>query len=125
LKDDRLLLTHIHREIVFLRKISAGRCYDDLLTDEYYAHAVIRAIEVIGEAVKNLSTRLKGEHPDIEWREIAGMRDNVIHRYFEINWQIVWNVITDDLPALEPKISALLKEPGVASGTSRHSRRKS
>jgi len=125
LKDDRLLLTHIHREIVFLRKISAGRSYDDLLTDEYYAHAVIRAIEVIGEAVKNLSTQLKEEHPDIEWREIAGMRDNVIHRYFEINWQIVWNVIIDDLPKIEPKISALLKEPGAASDTSRPSRRKS
>jgi uncharacterized protein with HEPN domain len=86
LKDDRLLLTHIHNEIVFLRKISVGRGYDDLLNDEYYAHAVIRAIEVIGEASKNLSASLKGRHPDIEWREIAGMRDKVIHRYFEINW---------------------------------------
>ena len=125
MKDDRLLLTHIHNEIVFLRKITVGRNYDDLLNDEYYAHAVIRAIEVIGEAVKNLSAPLKGGHPDIAWREIAGMRDKVIHRYFEINWQIVWNVITDDLPALEPKIAALLKEPGAASHTSRPSRKKS
>jgi uncharacterized protein with HEPN domain len=125
LKDDRLLLTHIHNEIVFLRKITVGRNYDDLLNDEYYAHAVIRAIEVIGEAVKNLSAPLKGGHPDIAWREIAGMRDKVIHRYFEINWQIVWNVITDDLPALEPKIAALLKEPAAASHTSRPSRKKS
>jgi uncharacterized protein with HEPN domain len=124
LKDDRLLLTHIHNEIVFLRKITVGRNYDDLLNDEYYAHAVIRAIEVIGEAVKNLSAPLKGGHPDIAWREIAGMRDKVIHRYFEINWQIVWNVITDDLPALEPKIAALLKEPGAASPASRPSRKK-
>jgi len=124
LKDDRLLLTHIHNEIVFLRKITVGRNYDDLLNDEYYAHAVIRAIEVIGEAVKNLSAPLKVGHPDIAWREIAGMRDKVIHRYFEINWQIVWNVITDDLPALEPKIAALLKEPGAASPTSRPSRKK-
>lgn len=112
MKDDRLLLVHIHREIVFLRKITAGRKYEDLLSDEYFAHAVIRALEVIGEAVKNLSAPLKEEHPDIEWREIAGMRDKVIHRYFEINWQIVWNVITDDLPTLEPKIAALLEEPG-------------
>ena len=111
MKDDRLLLVYIHKEIVFLRKISSGRNYEDLLSDEYFAHAVIRALEVIGEAVKNLSAPLKEEHPDIEWREIAGMRDKVIHRYFEINGQIVWNVITDDLPALEPKISALLKEP--------------
>lgn len=125
MKDDRLLLTHIHNEIVFLRKISVGRGYDDILNDEYYAHAVIRAIEVIGEASKNLSAPLKAGHPDIEWREIAGMRDKVIHRYFEINWQIVWTVITDDLPVLEPKIAALLNEPGTASHTSMPSRKKS
>jgi uncharacterized protein with HEPN domain len=110
LKDDRLLLTHIHKEILFLRKISTGRNYEDLVHDEYYAHAVIRAIEVIGEAVKSVSISLKEGHSDIAWREIAGMRDKVIHRYFEINWQIVWDVITEDLPTLEPKISALLDE---------------
>jgi uncharacterized protein with HEPN domain len=110
LKDDRVLVIHILNEIRFLQKISAGRKYDDLLSDEYYAHAVIRAIEVIGEASKNLSPRLKAAHPGIAWREIAGMRDTVIHRYFEINWQIVWSVITNDLPALESEFSVLLKE---------------
>jgi uncharacterized protein with HEPN domain len=124
LKDDRLLLVHIHKEIVFLRKISAGRAYEDLLSDEYFAHAVIRALEVIGEAIKNVSPSLKESHPDIGWREIAGMRDKVIHRYFEINWQIVWNVIIDDLPALELKISALLKEPGCAPDTTRQPHKK-
>ena len=118
MKDDRILLIHIHREILFLTKISAGRTYEDLLNDEYYAHAVIRAVEVIGEAVKNLSAPLKENHPEIEWREIAGMRDKVIHRYFEINWQIVWNVITEDLPAIEPKIAGLERENWGASGTS-------
>jgi len=125
LKDDRLLLTHIHKEILFLQAISVGRKYEDLLHDEYYAHAVIRAIEVIGEAVKSISTSLKERHPDIAWREIAGMRDKVIHRYFEINWQIVWNVITEDLPTLEPKISALLDELDNVSGTHHPSRKKS
>jgi uncharacterized protein with HEPN domain len=110
LKDDRVLLTHILNEIRFLRRISEGRNYEDLLSDEYYSHAVIRAIEVIGEASKNLSPRLKADHPGIAWREIAGMRDTVIHRYFEINWQIVWSVITDDLPALDTEFSALLKD---------------
>lgn len=110
MKDDRVLVTHILNEIQFLRKITQGRNYDDLLSDQYYSHAVIRAIEVIGEASKNLSSRLKEDHPGIAWREIAGMRDKVIHRYFEINWQIVWSVLTDDLPALETEFSALLKE---------------
>ena len=110
MKDDKVLVIHILNEIRFLRKITAGRKFDDLLSDEYFSHAVIRAVEVIGEASKNLSARLKAEHPGIAWREIAGMRDKVIHRYFEINWQIVWSVITDDLSALEPEFSDLLKE---------------
>jgi uncharacterized protein with HEPN domain len=104
------LLPTFSGEIQFLRKITHGRNYDDLLSDQYYSHAVIRAIEVIGEASKNISPRLKEEHPGIAWREIAGMRDKVIHRYFEINWQIVWSVLTNDLPALEAEFSALLKE---------------
>jgi len=124
LKDDRLLLTHIHKEILFLRTITVGRNYEDLLNDEYYAHAVIRAIEVIGEASKNISASLKGGGPDIAWREIAGMRDKVIHRYFEINWQIVWNVITDDLPKLEPKISTLLNDLDEVSDMHHPSRKK-
>lgn len=110
MKDDKVLVIHILHEIRFLRTITTGRKYEDLLSDEYLSHAVIRAVEVIGEASKNLSARLKAEHPGIAWREIAGMRDKVIHRYFEINWQIVWSVITDDLSALEPEFSALLKE---------------
>ena len=124
MKDDRLFLTHIHKEILFLQTISGGRKYEDLLHDEYYAHAVIRALEVIGEAVKTISASLKERHPDIAWREIAGMRDKVIHRYFEINWQIVWNVITDDLPTLEPKISGLLDELDTVSDTHHPSRKK-
>ncbi len=110
MKDDRVLVIHILNEIRFLRKIAAGRTYDDLLSDEYFSHAVIRAIEVIGEASKNLSTRFKEKHPGIAWREIAGMRDKVIHRYFEINWQIVWSVIRNDLPDLETEFSALCNE---------------
>lgn len=116
MKDDRVLLLHILREIRFLTRISAGRTYEDLLSDEYFAHAVIRAVEVIGEATKNISVPLKERHPEIAWRDIAGMRDKVIHRYFEINWQIVWSVITDDLPAIEPKIAKLAEETGTASG---------
>ena len=74
MKDDRVLLIHIHREIRFLDRMSADRSYEDLLSDEYFAHAVIRAVEVIGEATKNLSVSLKERHPDIAWREIAGMQ---------------------------------------------------
>ena len=110
MKDDLVYLRHILYEIVFLRKISKDRTFDDLIHDDYFAHAVRSAIEVIGEASKNVPDPIKKKHQDIPWRDMAALRDKIIHGYFRIDYYIVWNVITDDLPALEPKISALLKE---------------
>jgi len=117
LKDDRVYLRHILDEIVFLRKISKDRNLDDLIHDDYFAHAIRSAIEVIGEAAKNVPGQVKSEHPEIPWHDMAGLRDRIIHGYFRIDYSIVWNVITDDLPALEPKISAILNELDEVSHT--------
>ncbi|MDO8872902.1 MAG: DUF86 domain-containing protein [Methanoregula sp.] len=68
------------------------------------------AIEVIGDASKNVPDSIKMKHQDIPWRDMAALRDKIIHGYFRIDYSIVWSVITDDLPEIEPKISALLKE---------------
>ena len=93
MKNDRVLLIHIHREMVFLKRITADKSQEDLKKDEYFSHAVIRAIEVIGEAAKNISQDLKERYSDVEWSSMARMRDRVIHRYFDINWIIVWDVV--------------------------------
>jgi uncharacterized protein with HEPN domain len=121
LKDDRILLVHILKEISFLKKICRSRSAEDLLQDDYFSHAVIRAIEVIGEASKNVSQSLKATYPEVEWRQMAGMRDKVIHRYFEINWKIVWDVINTEIPVIEPKISAILQ--AIEGGTGNATRR--
>ena len=60
----------------------------------------MRSLEVIGEGVKNLSDDFKADHPEIEWRKIAGMRDMLIHHYFGVDWQVVWNVLEKKLPQL-------------------------
>ncbi len=60
----------------------------------------MRSLEVIGEGVKNLSEDFKVDHPEIEWRKIAGMRDMLIHHYFGVDWQVVWNVLEKKLPQL-------------------------
>jgi uncharacterized protein with HEPN domain len=65
---------------------------------------------VIGEAVKNLSDDLKTGHPEVEWRKIAGLRDRLIHHYFEVDWEIVWDVITNRLPELEDRLVAIVEE---------------
>jgi len=104
---------------MFLRRISKDRTYDDLLHDDYFAHAVRSAIEVIGEATKNVPDPIKTQHRDIPWRDMAALRDKIIHGYFRIDYYILWNVITDDLPKIEPKIAALLKEPDATPGIPR------
>ena len=124
MKDNRVYIKHILDEIVFLRRISKDRTFDDLIHDDYFAHAVRSAIEVIGEASKNVPASIKKQHRDIPWRDMAALRDKIIHGYFRIDYYIVWNVITDDLPALEPKISTLLNELEAAPNLHRSARGK-
>ena len=71
---------------------------------------IIRRIQVIGEAVKNLPDDLKRSHPEVPWRDIAGMRDIVIHQYFGIDLEFVWNVLTKDIPDLKLKILKIRDE---------------
>lgn len=72
--------------------------------------AVIRRIEIIGEAVKSISLETRHKYPDIPWREIAGMRDVVIHEYFGVSIGMVWRVATKDLPLLEEQIKTIVQE---------------
>lgn len=72
--------------------------------------AVLRNLEIIGEAVKNLSADFRKKHKDIEWKNIVGMRDKIIHFYFGIKWDIVWSIIKNKIPELKKKIEPLLKE---------------
>jgi uncharacterized protein with HEPN domain len=82
----------------------AGISYEDFLVDAKTQDATIRALEVLGEASKEISTDLKTRFPDIPWKRIAGQRDKLIHNYFGINFDIVWESITLDLPALESQV---------------------
>jgi uncharacterized protein with HEPN domain len=83
--------------------------YQDFLQKMETQDAVVRNYEIIGEAVKNLSKTLKAKYKDIQWKEIAGMRDKVIHFYFGVNWDIVWRTAKDNLPPFKEKIEGVLK----------------
>jgi len=83
--------------------------YDEFLKDIKTQDAVIRNIEIIGEAVKNISSDLKRKHKTIDWKNIAGMRDKIIHFYFGVNWDIVWDVINKHLLELEKEIKIIMK----------------
>jgi len=78
--------------------------------DPHLRRSFIRSLEVIGEATKNLSKNLKDDHPEIEWRKITGMRDKLIHYYFGVDWDVVWDVVKNKLPTFKRQIEALLRE---------------
>jgi uncharacterized protein with HEPN domain len=90
-----------------LEYTAAGK--ESFLADRKTQDAVVRNLEIIGEATKCVSQSLKDAHPDISWKPIAGMRDKLIHDYFGINLQLVWDVVEPDLPALKLKVAQLLE----------------
>lgn len=71
---------------------------------------IVRRIEIIGEAVKNLPDDLKREHPEIPWRDIAGLRDIVVHQYFGLDLELIWDVVKEDIPQLKPRILSVRDE---------------
>lgn len=74
--------------------------------------ASVRRIEIIGEAVKNISKELKDKHPEVEWKKIAGARDKIIHAYFSIDLDVIWLIIKEDLPILKKQIHQILESLG-------------
>lgn len=72
--------------------------------------AVVRALEIVGEATKRLPMSLRDKYPEIPWRNMAGMRDRIIHGYDSVNLQIVWDVVKTDIPQLKPQIQKILED---------------
>src|SRR5271157_1354176 len=103
-KDPVVFLTHIIDSIQLIESYMEGRTEADLMESTGLQDKIIRRIQVIGEAVKNLPDDLKRNHPEVPWRDITGMRDIVIHQYFGIDLEFVWNVVTKDIPDLKLKI---------------------
>jgi uncharacterized protein with HEPN domain len=83
---------------------------DDFLQDEKTVYAVIRALEIVGEAAKKIPDEIRGKYPNIPWREMAGMRDKLIHDYFGVNLKLIWKTVQEDLPPLGPKLSQVIRD---------------
>lgn len=109
-KNPKIFLQHIIECIEEIKKHIKGVSEKQFMDDVKTQDAVIRRIEIIGEATKNLPSDFKKKNPQIEWREIAGMRDKLIHEYFGVNIDLVWVVIKNDIPKFKKQILELLKK---------------
>jgi uncharacterized protein with HEPN domain len=103
LKD---ILAYMDRAILYLDEYELN----DFISDNKTCDAVLRCIEVIGEATKKIPDELRANYPDIPWRDMAGMRDKVIHSYFTIDYMMVWLTITEDIPRMVPQIKKVVDD---------------
>src|SRR5439155_14934586 len=106
-KDDRVYLQHIRDALDDIAAYCAsGR--ESFMTERIRQDATLRKLEIVGQAVKNLSEQTKSRQPEVPWKQIAGLRDKVIHDYFGVNLEIVWAVVDREVPKLRSAISKLL-----------------
>ena len=108
MKHNQVFLKHILDEINFLTKETEGIKFEQFIKNEILKRACSRSLEIIGEAVKNLSLDFKKQYKEIEWKKIAGLRDKMIHDYFGVNWDIVWDVIKNQIPKLKEQVENIL-----------------
>jgi uncharacterized protein with HEPN domain len=101
-------LQHILLEMDFILENSQDLTQDDFFKDERLKRAFVRSLEVIGEASKNLSPDFGSNNPQIPWRRMAGMRDKLIHEYFGVDYDVIWDVISDQIPILRHEIKILI-----------------
>jgi uncharacterized protein with HEPN domain len=109
-RDIRLFIEDILESITKIEHYTEGISQAEFIGNTLIQDAVLRRLEVMGEATKNLPNELREKYPEIPWREIAGLRDVLIHGYFGVNLARVWLVIERDLPNLKERISEVLQD---------------
>ena len=87
-----------------------GVAYEDFLADEKTVYAVVRALEIVGEAAKRIPQDIRDRYPQIPWRSMAGIRDKLIHDYVNVSLEVVWKTLSEDLPTLLPMIERVIDE---------------
>jgi uncharacterized protein with HEPN domain len=109
-RRDRDYLNDIREAIERISAYTVVQTYEEFMKDIKTQDAVVRNLEIIGEAAKNLSAGLKKSNPKIPWKDLMGMRDKMIHHYFGINYDIVWTIAREELAGFLPKIEEIVKK---------------
>ncbi|MCX6251927.1 MAG: DUF86 domain-containing protein [Bacteroidetes bacterium] len=107
-------LQHILDECTFVvHSVPDNVSFDDFMTDEEKKRAIVRSLEIIGEATKNIPVDFKLKYTGIEWKQMSGMRDRLIHDYFGVDYYIVWDVVRNKIPTLKESIEAIVKKSAI------------
>ena len=106
--DDRVRILHMIDAAESIEEFAAGRMRGDLDSNRMLLFAIVRAIEVKGEAASKVTDRTQAAFPEIPWASIVGMRNRLIHGYFDIDSDVVWKTVTEEIPALHRSLKLLL-----------------
>ena len=107
---DKGRLDHILQAIERIKRYTLGKTFEDFIANDMMYYAVVKNIEILGEASNMLTEEFRLNHPQTPWKQVSGMRNYIVHEYFQVDNNVVWDVITNDLPILEKQITEYLKE---------------
>ena len=107
-KEPKEYLRHIHDECLYIISVTENLLFEDFIEDETLKRAVVRSLEIIGEATKKIPADFKVKWDTIQWKNMAGMRDRLIHDYIGVNYAIVWDVLKNKIPDMNKQISEFL-----------------
>jgi len=109
-RDPKVYLKDVLKAIEKIERYTENLSFNDFSKNDIVQDAVVRNLEIIGEAVKKIPEEIRNKHPQIEWKKIAGLRDILIHEYFGVDFEIVWDIIKNKLPELKKQVSEILAE---------------
>jgi len=109
-KDDAVRLRHMLEAAREALSFAQGRTRQDLDTDRMLTFSLVKAIEILGEAAARTSDDLRNQYPSIPWPQITAMRNRLIHAYFDINLDRIWDTVTDDLPPLVADLEQIISK---------------
>ena len=110
IKEEKMFIEHILENIKDIEEFSKEMNLEKFLKDTLRRKAIIRSLEIIGEAVKNLPIEFLNKYPHVEWKNLAGLRDKLIHHYFGLKLDIVWEAVKKDIPELKQSIIKIKRD---------------
>lgn len=107
---DKIRLEHILQAIERINRYTKGKTFDDFIADDMMYYAVVKNIEILGEASNMLTEEFRKAHPNTPWKQVNGMRNYIVHEYFQVDNTVVWDVIKHDLSVLEKQIIEYIRK---------------